>query len=984
MLISFMKYLYRLMELDREARKHAERQKQRVLEELWAMEGEHHIKIKQVLSRPKSSSEVYESKSKSSKYDHLTNPSREKSKFHDRCDDSDFRPEKQAWVPEEIRNRVTKDDAQLKKEKEYRDKHDHLMNATREPSKYHTKCEDTDYRPEKTVWIPEEVRRSRVKDEAQLQREKEYRDKHNHLMHATREQSRYHTKCEDTDYRPERKTWIPEETKKGTTKSEEQLMREKENRAKFDHLMIATREPSRYHTKCDDTDYRPEKKTWIPEETRHGITKSEEQTMREKENRAKFDHLMIATREPSRYHTRCDDTDYRPEKKTWIPEETRHGAERNEEQLRREKENRAKFDHLMIATREPSKYHNKCEDTDYRPERKTWVPDDVRQGITRDERQLLKEKESRAKYDHLMIATREPSKYHEKCDDPDYIPEKKTWVPEDSRHGVVKDEKKLQRDKENRARYDHLMIATREPSKYHEKCDDPDYIPEKKTWVPEEVSRKTAVKDEKQLTKEKEDRAKYDHLMIATREPSKFHEKCDDPDYIPEKKKWIPPEKKDEVHKEGHTEERQPKSPKTSDKYDHLTSPVREKSKYHDKCDDPDWRPEKKTWMPSEKHKEIVLRKLYEMTNTQPATQSKPTIPSEKARTSSVIIIGKGPAGQGDKEDDLDKTWDEILQSNVDPDEKREKPSKSSGKYNAEMDELDLVPDKDWSLSIENSKNGKKTNVEIHQLPEDIKRDNEPDKKERKKKQKSMEKRMSEKNLLLDGEETVENKQRQDETKAKRRQFKGQKSKHTFTSYHDHEDADNEPRDILREFVDMSVDRDIMKEFVNESLERENNIKKAENEAVNQNNNGAISKEAMKQDLVECLDLIERSVSGKIIDANNDNEKHSNKESGEDMDHENDSTNVSITLQDSSSDKKKERTEAKQMDAKTPTKSKSPPPLQGVKKQSSSFTKSDQDIFIELIIDELKRENREIKYTLAAREDKLEHAASRVSEMVVS
>ena len=123
----------------------------------------------------------------------------------------------------------------------------------------------------------------------------------------------------------------------------------------------------------------------------------------------------------------------------------------------------------------------------------------------------------------------------------------------------------------------------------------------------------------------------------------------------------------------------------------------------------------------------------------------------------------------------------------------------------------------------------------------------------------------------------------------------------------DEKDADNEddePRDILREFVDMSVDRDIMKEFVNESLERENNIKKAENEAVNQNNNGAISKEAMKQDLVECLDLIERSVSGKIIDANNDNEKHSNKESGEDMDHENDSTNVSITLQDSSSDKK--------------------------------------------------------------------------------
>ena len=41
-------------------------------------------------------------------------------------------------------------------------------------------------------------------------------------------------------------------------------------------------------------------------------------------------------------------------------------------------------------------------------------------------------------------------------------------------------------------------------------------------------------------------------------------------------------------------------------------------------------------------------------------------------------------------------------------------------------------------------------------------------------------------------------------------------------------------------------------------------------------------------------------------------------------------------------------------------------------------------LFIEIIIDELKRENTEIKFALAAREDKLEHAATRVSEMVVS
>ena len=96
---------------------------------------------------------------------------------------------------------------------------------------------------------------------------------------------------------------------------------------------------------------------------------------------------------------------------------------------------------------------------------------------------MRKEAEFRQKSDHLMYVTKEPSKYHDRCDDPDYRPEKKTWVPEETKHRSKKEEKQIQRDKENRAKYDHLMIATREPSKYHEKCDDPDYKPEKKTWV---------------------------------------------------------------------------------------------------------------------------------------------------------------------------------------------------------------------------------------------------------------------------------------------------------------------------------------------------------------------------------------------------------------------------------------------------------------------------------------------------------------------
>ena len=85
---------FRLLELDREAREHAERQKRKVLQELWAM---HHGGGGET-TRPRSANAMYDYKSKS-KYDHLVYPDREKSKFHDRCDDSDWRPEKKAWVP---------------------------------------------------------------------------------------------------------------------------------------------------------------------------------------------------------------------------------------------------------------------------------------------------------------------------------------------------------------------------------------------------------------------------------------------------------------------------------------------------------------------------------------------------------------------------------------------------------------------------------------------------------------------------------------------------------------------------------------------------------------------------------------------------------------------------------------------------------------------------------------------------------------------
>ena len=42
----------------------------------------------------------------------------------------------------------------------------------------------------------------------------------------------------------------------------------------------------------------------------------------------------------------------------------------------------------------------------------------------------------------------------------------------------------------------------------------------------------------------------------------------------------------------------------------------------------------------------------------------------------------------------------------------------------------------------------------------------------------------------------------------------------------------------------------------------------------------------------------------------------------------------------------------------------------------------DQDIFMDLMIDELKRENREAQFALAARDERLNDAASKVREMI--
>ncbi len=118
------------------------------------------------------------------------------------------------------------------------------------------------------------------------------------------------------------------------------------------------------------------------------------------------------------------------------------------------------------------------------------------------------------------------------------------------------------------------------------------------------------------------------------------------------------------------------------------------------------------------------------------------------------------------------------------------------------------------------------------------------------------------------------------------------------------------------------ANKDIMREFVDQSLERE-----------------AKAMKEMENDLQECLDMIERSISGKII-------------SNKDEDNDDSVTNASESLPSSNGNKDK--------------------------------FKSDGDVFTNLLIEELKNENHELKFALVARNQRLEDAASKVKISVAT
>ena len=116
-------------------------------------------------------------------------------------------------------------------------------------------------------------------------------------------------------------------------------------------------------------------------------------------------------------------------------------------------------------------------------------------------------------------------------------------------------------------------------------------------------------------------------------------------------------------------------------------------------------------------------------------------------------------------------------------------------------------------------------------------------------------------------------------------------------------------------------------------------------------------KELTKKDLLKCLDMIEKTKKGLL-----------NKEV-ESKDSENDSTTVSVTF---SSSKIKH----------SPKKQKKKQPKEAPKLHDKNRQQSSGDFFVEVIIDELKRENSELKTSLRTREDQLRTAAEKVKEMV--
>ena len=119
-----------------------------------------------------------------------------------------------------------------------------------------------------------------------------------------------------------------------------------------------------------------------------------------------------------------------------------------------------------------------------------------------------------------------------------------------------------------------------------------------------------------------------------------------------------------------------------------------------------------------------------------------------------------------------------------------------------------------------------------------------------------------------------------------------------------------------------------------------------------------------REELLECLELIERSMASSVNDeappaakrkeaAKEKKDKSGKRVAATAAAAENDSTDVSQSLRDEAADN-----------------------------SGDEGRKTESDFFIEVIIDELKKENRDLKFDLMARERQLEKAAEKVKEVL--
>jgi hypothetical protein len=118
---------------------------------------------------------------------------------------------------------------------------------------------------------------------------------------------------------------------------------------------------------------------------------------------------------------------------------------------------------------------------------------------------------------------------------------------------------------------------------------------------------------------------------------------------------------------------------------------------------------------------------------------------------------------------------------------------------------------------------------------------------------------------------------------------------------------------------------------------------------------------AEKEELLRCLDVIEAD-QGAILG------KQSKSSSSSSDDDNRDSTTASATFSSS----KANRNPDKRATTKKKTRS----------KRKESNAKTENDYFVEVIIDELKRENAELRFGLVAREEQLKKAAEKIKELV--